>query len=91
MKIKRTSIFKRDFKKLVKKHYDVTRFEKVAQDLFDYDIEALSRKYRDHALKGEWHGYRELHIQADWLLIYQLNNDELTLTLTRTGSHDDLF
>ena len=51
----------------------------------------LRTRYRDHALKGEWNEYRELHVSGDWLLIYRINKDELRLVLTRTGSHDELF
>ena len=46
---------------------------------------------RDHELKGKWKGHRELHIESDWLLIYQKQDDILVLELTRTGSHADLF
>lgn len=55
------------------------------------DRELLSTKYKDHALKGNWKGYRELHIEGDWLLIYKVDREELLLVLTRTGSHDLLF
>jgi len=48
-------------------------------------------KNRDHALTGDWVGHRECHIQPDWLLIYRMEGDVLVLTLTRTGSHSDLF
>ena len=51
----------------------------------------LPEKYKDHALTGDWKGFRECHIQPDWLLIYEINNNELILYLTRTGSHSDLF
>ena len=53
--------------------------------------EQLSEKNKDHALTGNWLGHRECHIQPDWLLIYRVENDLLVLTLTRTGSHSDLF
>lgn len=46
---------------------------------------------KDHALSGNWTGYRECHIQPDWLLIYKYNNNDLILTLARTGTHSDLF
>ena len=45
----------------------------------------------DHELKGNWKNHRELHIEGDWLLIYQKKDDVLVLELTRTGSHADLF
>ena len=51
----------------------------------------LQEKYRDHELKGKYQGFRECHIQPDWLLIYLKDNDVLTLTLVETGSHTDLF
>ena len=53
--------------------------------------QALPDKYRDHALKGQFIGFRECHIQPDWLLIYMVENDILTLTLVDTGSHSDLL
>ena len=49
------------------------------------------KKDSDHALKGDYMGYRECHITPDWLLIYKKENDMITLSLTRTGSHSDLF
>ena len=51
----------------------------------------LPREYNDHSLTGEWRGFRECHIKPDWLMIYAINNGVLTLTLSRTGSHSDLF
>lgn len=51
----------------------------------------LAQKDSDHALKGSFEGFRECHIQPDWLLIYIIENDILTLTLARTGTHADLF
>lgn len=51
----------------------------------------LEEKYRDRELKGKYQGFRECHIQPDWLLIYLKENDVLTLTLVDTGSHADLF
>ncbi len=51
----------------------------------------LDAKYCDHALTGNYIGFRECHIQPDWLLIYMINHQELILTASRTGSHSDLF
>jgi len=51
----------------------------------------LEEKYCDHELKGKYQGFRECHIQPDWLLIYLKENDVLTLTLVDTGTHADLF
>lgn len=55
------------------------------------DKQLLSTRYRDHQLTGNWKGYREIHIEGDWLVIYRVEKQELQLVLTRTGSHDDLF
>lgn len=51
----------------------------------------LDDKYRDHNLTGNYRGFRECHIEPDWLLVYRIDNDELALFLFRTGTHADLF
>jgi mRNA interferase YafQ len=51
--------------------------------------QALPANYKDHPLKGDWKGYRDAHVEPDWLLIYRVSGDELQLA--RTGSHSDLF
>lgn len=53
--------------------------------------ETLPEKNMDHPLTGNWSGYRECHIQPDWLLIYRIDGNVLVLTLSRTGTHSDLF
>ncbi len=84
-----TTQFKRDYKLALKRHLQI--------DLLDDIIRALSRgetlpeKNKDHALSGAWSGYRECHIQPDWLLVYRIEDDVLVLTLARTGTHSDLF
>jgi mRNA interferase YafQ len=50
--------------------------------------ERLAPKHRDHALTGEWEGWRDCHIEPDWILIYMISVD--TLRLGRTGTHSDL-
>ena len=52
--------------------------------------EELPPKNKDHALSGDWEGYRECHIQSDWLLIYRIIDNKLILSLTRTGTHSDM-
>ena len=49
----------------------------------------LPERYRDHALQGDWKGYRDLHIEPDWLLVYRVTAEEVQLA--RTGTHADLF
>ena len=51
--------------------------------------EPVPEKYQDHQLIAEYNGYRELHIKPDWLLVYKIEDD--ALTLARTGSHSELF
>lgn len=51
----------------------------------------LDERYRDHGLSGNYAGFRECHIKPDWLLVYLIENDVLTLTLVDTGSHSDIF
>ena len=51
--------------------------------------ETLPERYRDHPLRGNWTGYRDLHIEPDWLLIYRISGNKLDLV--RRGSHSDLF
>lgn len=83
--------FLRDIKRLKHKHYDMQKLYTVIDDLEKYDIELLKRHYHDHALQGNLKGYRELHIDADWLLIYSIDKDRLCLILTRTGNHNTVL
>lgn len=53
--------------------------------------EPVPTSYRDHSLKGNFSGYRELHIRPDVLLVYQKHEDILTLVLVSIGSHSELF
>ena len=87
--IKRTAQFKKDFKRLIKQGVDVQPLLEIVAQLSKE--EPLDEKFRDHPLKGEWLGFRECHIKPDWLLIYFVDKGELILTLSRTGSHSDLF
>jgi mRNA interferase YafQ len=51
--------------------------------------QALGPEWLDHPLKGEWNGYRECHIGGDFLLIYQIENEQVIFV--RAGTHADLF
>lgn len=88
-KVRRTSQFKKDYKLAIKRNYDIFVLQKVVAML--QAGEPLPDKYLDHPLTGNWRGYRECHLLPDWLLVYKLENDVLLLTLTRTGSHGDIF
>jgi len=83
-----TAQFKRDYKLAVKRHRDIELLDEIIRKLASG--EALPEANRDHPLSGNWHGFRECHIQSDWLLVYQIDDDVLILTLARTGTHSDL-
>lgn len=87
--IKFTSRFAKDLKRAAKRGHDLKLLQKVIDTLAAG--KPLPVKYRDHALKGDYTGCRECHIEPDWLLIYQINNNVLVLTLLHTGTHSDLF
>lgn len=87
--IKYHTMFKKDFKRIKKRGYDISRLEKIVE-LLANEV-PLPEQFKDHNLLGNYNGFRECHIAPDWLLIYQVNNNELVLVLSRTGSHSDLF
>lgn len=84
-----TSQFRKDYKLAMKRRMKIELLDAVIRKLAAG--EPLPEKNRDHALNGNWTGHRECHIQPDWLLLYRLEDDVLVLTLTRTGTHSDLF
>lgn len=88
-KIEYHSSFKKDYKRIVKRGYDVSKLTEVLEMLAEE--KELPPKYKDHDLKGDYIGCRECHITPDWLLIYEISGDNLILYLTRTGTHSDLF
>ena len=88
-KVEWTSRFKRDYKLAEKRGRNMSLLHEVIDALASDD--ALPARYKDHALTGHYAGFRECHIQPDWLLIYRIQKNILTLTLFRTGSHSDLF
>lgn len=87
--VKPTSQFKKDYKLAMKRGLDISLLEDIIAKLALG--ESLPEKNRDHALSGNWNGYRECHIPPDWLLIYKLEDNVLILTLARTGTHSNLF
>ena len=84
-----TTQFRKDLKRMNKRGKDLSLLKDVLQTL--REEQALGEKYHDHALTGNYIGFRECHIQPDWLLVYAINKEELILTASRTGSHSDLF
>ena len=83
-----TQKFLRDVKKMKKKHFDLIMLDQVLDDLANYNSALLKRKYRKHQSKGRWSEYEELHVDADWLLVYKHDKNRMVLTLMTTGSND---
>lgn len=86
--IRYTSKFKKDYKLMKRRGKDESRLRNVIELLAN--DQSLPSRYRDHVLVGDYVGTRECHIESDWLLIYQYE-DDTELILVRTGSHSDLF
>ncbi len=82
-----TTQFKRDYKLQQRRHKDVESLDGIIKILIKED--SLPAKNRDHPLQGDYKGCRECHIEPDWLLIYQIEND--SIFFIRTGTHSDLF
>ena len=89
LEVKITSKVKKDYKLIKKRKKNLDLLKQIVFKLANQI--PLDEKYRDHELTGKYKGFRECHIEPDWLLIYLVEKDSLTLTLTRTGSHSDLF
>ena len=84
-----SSRFKKDLKLAIKRGLNISLLDEIVTTL--QKGEPLPAKNKDHALVGNYAGCRKCHIQPDWLLIYEISNNELILYLTRPGSHSDLF
>ena len=83
----RTGSFKKDIKRVKKRNLDLEKLINLMDKLIRKI--PLEEKYKDHNLIGNYVGFRECHIDPDWLLIYKIDNDKIIFT--RTGSHSDLF
>lgn len=87
--VKFTTQFKKDLKLAKKQNKDIEKLFKIVELLANG--EKLDFKYKDHDLSGNYKGTRECHIEPDWLLVYEYQNDVLVLMLYRLGSHSELF
>lgn len=87
--VKVTTQFKKDYKLAKKRGLRMELLQEIVQLLARG--ESLPERNKDHALSGNYKGFRECHIAPDWLLIYRYEDDVLVLTLSNTGSHSDLF
>jgi mRNA interferase YafQ len=88
-KLKFTTSYKKDYKRIVKRGLNTFLLDEVIEEL--RQGKKLDERYHDHALKGKYTGFNECHIQPNWLLVYLIEDDILTLTLSRTGRHNDIF
>ena len=87
--IEQTGKIKKDIKLAKKRGLDLSLFKEVV-----IQLEAtgkLPSKFKPHILKGNYKGLWECHIQPDWLLIWKQDEEIKLISLTRTGSHSDLF
>ena len=89
LKIILTNQFKKDLKRAKKRGRNLDLLDQTVTKLANQ--EPLPQSCRDHDLSGGWTGFRECHIQPDWLLIYRIDHTSLILILFRNGSHADLF
>lgn len=88
--ITRVPTFKRQYKRLNKKHYDMQLLQTAITALVEQNTDLLRTKYNDHHLAG-MQGLRELHILSGWLLVYSIDESSLQLYLLATGSHDEVL
>jgi len=79
--------FRRDVKRAEKRGKDMDKLKAVMALLAEE--QSLPSRYNDHPLRGTWKGFRDLHIEPDWLLLYRIDGDEIQFA--RTGTHADLF
>ena len=84
-----SSNLKKDLKRSKNRGKDLNKLYSIITKLQNQTL--LDPSHKDHPLTGNYEGFRELHIEPDWLLIYAIKDDILVLSLTRTGSHSDLF
>ncbi len=87
--VRMSTVFKKDLKLAKKRNMNMTEINFVIKELANGN--QLDKKYKDHALVGNWAGYRECHIEPDWLLIYRIDGSALLLYLMRTGTHSDIL
>ena len=84
---KPTTVFKSEVQRLARRGWDITKMFLPIFALLN--SQPLLPQYKDHSLKGKWKGYREFHVESDWLVIYRKVDD--FLLLERTGAYSDLF
>jgi mRNA interferase YafQ len=84
-----TSRYNREAKRVRKRGKDMGKLVAIVDEL--RHRRPLAERHRDHALTGNWRGWRDCHIEPDWLLVYRVDEDANVLVLGRTGTHSDLL
>jgi mRNA interferase YafQ len=89
LQVEYTTKFNQDLKLAKRRNKNL----KALQDIMNQieNEKPLPAKLKDHFLKGNWHGHKELHVEPDWLLIYKLLPEQRIVIFVRNGSHADLF
>jgi len=87
LNLKITNRFKKDLQKMTGQGKIYEKLRTIIEILLNQ--QPLDSKHSDHPLVGNWKGRRELHVEADWLLIYKIEDD--VLILERTGTHSHLL
>ena len=89
LQVQWTTQFKKDYKLAIKRGRNIEALDDTIRMIANET--PLPQKLCDHALSGNYKGFRECHIEPDWLLVYAVQKKVLTLTLMRTGTHSDIF
>jgi mRNA interferase YafQ len=87
LRLRPTKAFDRDLKRLRKRGANMARLHDVIEWI--RQGRGLEARHREHPLAGDWRGWRECHVEPNWVLIYKATETELILG--RTGTHSDLF
>ncbi len=87
LSIRYSGRFKRDVRRLEDRGKTMSKLKEAMRLLAQQ--ERLPVAYGDHPLKGDWKGYRDIHIEPDWILIYRIVGNELLLVAS--GTHADIF
>lgn len=86
-KVEFHTAFRRDVKRIEKRRWDMEKLKEAIVILSE--VEDIPEEYGDHGLSGDWKGFRDIHLEPDWVLIYK--RDDVKVTFARTGSHNDVF
>ncbi|MBI4746797.1 MAG: type II toxin-antitoxin system YafQ family toxin [Deltaproteobacteria bacterium] len=87
---KYTRQFNKDVKRLERSgSHDMGKLKGIIRKLING--EPLEPRHKDHKLTGNYEGYKDCHIEPDWLVVYKINTKDKSITFARTGSHADIF